>query len=162
MFTTRHRKPIALAALLLATVLGLTACATPAETPAMAPAATAPQSAQTTAQAPANTDTTEGYQVITAEQAKQRMDTETDITIVDVREPAEYTAGHIQNAILLPVGDIAAKAATVLPDKNAKLLLYCRSGRRSRLAAQTLVALGYKNVQDFGGIIDWPYGTVTN
>jgi len=79
-----------------------------------------------------------------------------------VREQSEYDAGHISGAVLLPVGSIAEKAAETLPDKNAVLLVYCRSGNRSKTASETLLGLGYTQVYDFGGIIDWPYDVVAN
>lgn len=96
------------------------------------------------------------YQTITPEQAKGLIDAG-GVVILDVRQPDEYAAGHIRGAVLLPVGEIEAQAATVLPDKNTKILVYCRSGNRSAVAAAALQTLGYTDVNDFGGIIDWPY-----
>ena len=83
------------------------------------------------------------------------------VTVVDVRTKAEYDGGHIANAVLVPNETIADTPPPGLPDKAATLLIYCRSGRRSRDAAEKLIALGYENVYDFGGINDWPYETVT-
>ncbi|MBE0601680.1 MAG: rhodanese-like domain-containing protein [Firmicutes bacterium] len=100
------------------------------------------------------------YHKISAQEAKQVMDSEENVIILDVREQYEFDAGHIPNATLLPVGSIRALAAEQLPDKNQKILVYCRSGNRSRSAANDLVALGYTQVYDFGGIIDWPYDVV--
>lgn len=100
------------------------------------------------------------YHKITATEAKTVMDTEENIIILDVREQSEFDAGHIANATLLPVGSISALAVEALPDKDQKILVYCRSGNRSRTAANALVALGYTQVYDFGGIIDWPYDVV--
>ena len=80
-----------------------------------------------------------------------------NVTIVDVRRADEYEAGHIPGAILVPNETILSEAATKLPDQNAVLLIYCRSGRRSAEAAQKLLSLGYSQVYDFGGILDWPY-----
>ena len=94
---------------------------------------------------------------ITAEQAKQMMDRESDYIILDVRTLEEYVQGHIPNAILIPDYDIEEKAEEVLKDKNQLILVYCRSGRRSKLASEKLVQLGYTNIYEFGGIIDWPY-----
>ena len=102
------------------------------------------------------------YQVITAQEAKQIMDTDKNITVLDVREPSEYSTGHIPGAKLLPLGDIPTKAVTELTDKNAKILVYCRSGRRSKTAADALITLGYTNVLDMGGILSWPYEVVTD
>lgn len=99
------------------------------------------------------------YRKISAEEAKAMMDAG-NVTVLDVRTASEYAEGHIKNAILLPDTDINSKAHAVLPDKQAKILVYCRSGRRSELAARALVQMGYINVYDFGGIIDWPYETV--
>lgn len=97
------------------------------------------------------------FQQITAQEAKQIMDTELTAVVLDVREQEEFEAGHIPSAILLPYGNIAAEAERVLPDKTQKILVYCRSGRRSKIAAQALVELGYTDVLEFGGILDWPY-----
>ena len=83
------------------------------------------------------------------------------ITVVDVRTKAEYDGGHIADAVLVPNETISDTSPPELPDKTATLLIYCRSGRRSRDAAEKLIALGYENVYDFGGINDWPYETVT-
>lgn len=100
------------------------------------------------------------YQTITASEAKELMETLDSYTIVDVRTVEEYNEGYIEGAILLPDYEVSAKASEVLKDPSANILVYCRSGRRSKLAAQALVDLGYTNVYDFGGIIDWPYETV--
>ncbi len=111
------------------------------------------------AQSPANA---EGYQKITPQQAKARM-TEPGVIVLDVRMQQEYDAGHIANAVLLPLPLIEAgdaEVARVLPDKDAEILVYCRSGRRSAIAANALINMGYTNVLDFGGINDWPYEVV--
>ena len=100
------------------------------------------------------------YRSLSAKDAKARIDSGDKLIILDVREDYEFAAGHIPGAVLLPVGQIKDLAAEVLPDKNAEILLYCRSGNRSRTAALQLVELGYTNVHDFGGIISWPYETV--
>ena len=97
------------------------------------------------------------YQQISADDAKNIMDTKNDIIILDVREQYEYDEGHIPNAILIPYTEIESKAESMLPDKSKEILVYCRSGRRSKIAAESLVKLGYTNVKEFGGIIDWPY-----
>ena len=94
---------------------------------------------------------------ITAEKAKQLMDTEENYIILDVRTQEEYDQGHIPGAILIPDNRIDADAEKVLTDKNQLILVYCRSGRRSKLAAERLVQLGYTNIKEFGGILDWPY-----
>ena len=101
------------------------------------------------------------YRKITAEQAYEMMNTQ-EVVIVDVRTQSEYDEGHIQNAVLIPNETIGSDLPTNLPDKNAIILVYCRSGRRSEEAARKLINLGYVSVYDFGGINDWPYGTVTD
>ena len=100
------------------------------------------------------------YEQISQEQAKTLMDSETDYVILDVRTEEEFAEGHIADAILIPDYEIKEKAESMLPEKNQLILVYCRSGRRSKLAASELVALGYTNVKEFGGIIDWSYGIV--
>ena len=97
------------------------------------------------------------YVNITAEEAKQIMDSEEGYIILDVRTQEEYDGGHIPGAIVISHEEIAEKAEEVLTDKDQLILVYCRSGRRSKLAAEALVELGYTNIKEFGGIIDWPY-----
>ena len=99
------------------------------------------------------------YVNITAQEAKQIMDTEEGYIILDVRTQEEFDQGHIPGAILIPDTEMKAKAEDVLTDKDQLILVYCRSGRRSKLAAEALVELGYTNIKEFGGIIDWPYET---
>ena len=108
-------------------------------------------------QTPAERTESGMYQQITAEEAKQIMDSGAEIIILDVREQEEFDAGHIPNAVLLPYTQMNEQAARVLPDKNAQILVYCRSGRRSKIAAEALAALGYTRVYEFGGILDWKY-----
>lgn len=100
------------------------------------------------------------YKKITAEEAKTMIDQDNSVTILDVRTEEEYNAGHIENAILIPDTSIIDTAESILTDKSATILIYCRSGRRSALAAANLVDLGYTNIYDFGGIIDWEYDIV--
>ena len=97
------------------------------------------------------------YMNITAEQAKDIMDSQEDYVILDTRTQEEYEESHIPGAILIPHDQILEKAESVLTDKNQLILVYCRSGRRSKLASEDLVKLGYTNIKEFGGIIDWPY-----
>ena len=99
------------------------------------------------------------YVNITAEEAKQIMDTEEGYIILDVRTQEEYDQGHIPGASVISHEEIAEKAEKVLTDKDQLILVYCRSGRRSKIAAEALVKLGYTNIKEFGGIIDWPYET---
>lgn len=105
-------------------------------------------------------DNNNSYEQITPEQAKTIMDTETDYIIIDARTQEEFAEGHIEGAILMPEYEVADRAEKELPDKDALILVYCRSGRRSKIASEELVKLGYTNVKEFGGIIDWPYETV--
>ena len=101
------------------------------------------------------------YVNITAEEAKQIMDSEEGYIILDVRTQEEYDQGHIPGAIVISHEEIAEKAEEVLTDKDQLILVYCRSGRRSKIAAEALVELGYTNIREFGGIIDWPGETVS-
>ena len=100
------------------------------------------------------------YEQITPQEAKAIMDTEQDYVIVDARTTEEFNEGHIENAILIPEYEIRERAEKELPQKDALILVYCRSGRRSKIASEELVRLGYTNVKEFGGIIDWPYEVV--
>ena len=99
------------------------------------------------------------YQQITQEEAKEMMDSQ-EVIILDVREQDEYDSGHIPGAVLLPVGTIAEDTADeVIPGKDSTVLVYCRSGNRSKTASSTLAELGYTNIYEFGGINTWPYET---
>ena len=100
------------------------------------------------------------YEQITPAKAKEIIDSQNDFIILDVRTQEEFDEAHIGGAILIPDYEITDKAESVLKDKDQLILVYCRSGRRSKLAASDLVSLGYTNVKEFGGIIDWPYETV--
>ena len=101
------------------------------------------------------------YVNITAEEAKQIMDSEEGYIILDVRTQEEYDEGHIPGATQISHEEIAEKAEEVLTDKDQLILVYCRSGRRSKIAAEALAELGYTNIKEFGGIIDWPYEVTT-
>ena len=122
-----------------------------AEQPATAESATVGESA-------VNID---GYMQITQDEAKSLMDSEKDYIILDVRTIEEFNESHIDGAILIPDYEINEKAEETLTDKNQLILVYCRSGRRSKLASAELAKMGYTNVKEFGGIIDWSYGTVS-
>jgi rhodanese-related sulfurtransferase len=98
------------------------------------------------------------YQVISPEQAKTIMEREPDCLILDVREEEEYITGHVYDAVPFTLSTISAETAEEeIPAKDTTLLVYCRSGKRSRQAAEKLADLGYTNVYDFGGLADWPY-----
>lgn len=99
------------------------------------------------------------YQQITQEEAKEMMDTQ-EVIVLDVREQNEYDSGHIPGAVLLPVGTIDEDtAAAVIPEQDSTVLVYCRSGNRSKTASSALAELGYTNIYEFGGINTWPYET---
>lgn len=100
------------------------------------------------------------FKQITQAQAKEIMDTQTGYVIVDAREDYEFSEGHIQGAICMSYLRTQELAPSLLPDKDQLILVYCRSGRRSKIAAQALADIGYTNVLEFGGILDWPYGIV--
>ena len=99
------------------------------------------------------------YHKISAEEAYEMMASQ-EVVVVDVRTREEYDGGHIENAVLVPNESIGSEMPEALPYKEATLLIYCRSGRRSKQAAEKLLELGYQNVYDFGGVIDWPYELV--
>ena len=100
------------------------------------------------------------YVQISQDEAKHIMDTEDGYVIIDARTQSEYDEGHIENAILIPEYEITDRAEVEIPEKDTLILVYCRSGRRSKIAADALVQLGYTNVKEFGGIIDWKYEIV--
>ena len=100
------------------------------------------------------------YDQISGAEAKAIMDSESGYIIIDARTQEEYDQGHIPGAIMIPEYEIADRAEKELPDKDQLILVYCRSGRRSKIAAEELVKLGYTNVKEFGGIIDWEYEIV--
>ena len=106
-------------------------------------------------------DTTDkaAYHKISVEEAYEMMASQ-EVVVVDVRTREEHESGHIENAVLVPNESIGSEMPEALPDKEATLLIYCRSGRLSKEAAQKLLSLGYQNVYDFGGVIDWPYELV--
>ena len=99
------------------------------------------------------------YMNITAEEAKTIMDTQEGYIILDVRTQEEFDQGHIPGAILIPNTRIEFDAEEILTDMDQLILVYCRSGRRSKQAAEILVEMGYTNIKEFGGIIDWTYET---
>ena len=101
-----------------------------------------------------------GYEQISSEEAKRLMDIEKDYIIIDARTTEEFNEGHIEGAILIPEYEIGERAEKELLNKDQLILVYCRSGRRSKIAAEALVDLGYTNVKEFGGIIDWQYEIV--
>lgn len=134
--------PIVLLIIAIISLIGLTACSSSSE------------------EKVTQTATLESsYRTIAAEEAKTIMDSGEPYTLVDVRTQEEFDEKHIQGALLIPNETIGTEPIELLPDLNARILVYCRSGNRSRQAAEKLVSLGYTQIIDFGGIIDWPYGT---
>ena len=105
-------------------------------------------------------DGSASYDQISGAEAKALMDSESGYIIIDARTQEEYDQGYIPGAIMIPEYEIADRAEKELPDKDQLILVYCRSGRRSKIAAEELVKLGYTNVKEFGGIIDWEYEIV--
>ena len=103
----------------------------------------------------APTDTESGYRQISMDEAVQMMETETNYIILDVRRPDEFAEGHIPGAINVPNETIGTDEIPALPNKNQLIMVYCRSGRRSKEAAEKLVKLGYTSIVEFGGILDW-------
>lgn len=97
------------------------------------------------------------YSQVDAAKAKELMETEDNYVILDVRTDEEFSEGHIPGAMLIPDYEIEDKAESMLKDKDQLILVYCRSGNRSKGASEALAKLGYTNVVEFGGIIDWPY-----
>ncbi|MDD2968636.1 MAG: rhodanese-like domain-containing protein [Lachnospiraceae bacterium] len=101
------------------------------------------------------------YKKLSAQQAKAIMDSGDPYVLLDVRTEEELQERHIKGTILIPYTEVKSRAASELPDKDAVVLIYCRSGRRSAIAANDLIKIGYTQVYDFGGINDWPYEIAT-
>ncbi|MDY4542819.1 MAG: rhodanese-like domain-containing protein [Candidatus Ventricola sp.] len=101
------------------------------------------------------------YHQITAQEAAELMESETGYIVLDVRTPEEYAGRHIPGAINVPNETIGSTAPEQLPDREQLILIYCRSGNRSKQAADKLVALGYTNIVEFGGISSWSGETVS-
>lgn len=101
------------------------------------------------------------YEQITQQAAKELMDNDETALILDVRTEEEYASGHIPDAVLIPHDEIADRAEEELTDKDQLILVYCRSGNRSKAASESLAELGYTNIREFGGINTWPYEIVT-
>ncbi|MDI9505739.1 MAG: rhodanese-like domain-containing protein [Bacillota bacterium] len=148
--------------LLLALLLALAGCKSAAPTPPAAPAAAEPAvetPAEPAAPGPAAetpTPKADTYRRISMQEAVEMMEKETGYVILDVRTRQEYDSGHIPGAILIPNETIGTDELPELPDKDQLILVYCRSGNRSRQASDKLVKLGYTNVVEFGGINSWP------
>ncbi len=117
--------------------------------------------ARSTPNVPAPRRASQKYLTLTAEEAKARLDEDDSVILLDVRTQAEFDEGHIPGAVCLPNEDITPDLPRPF-DQDAEVLVYCRSGRRSAEAAEKLADMGYANVADFGGIINWPYETTTD
>ena len=102
-----------------------------------------------------------GYSQIGMEEARQRLSIECGFIILDVRTPEEFAAGHIPGALNIPNETIGTDEIPQLPEKEQRIYVYCRSGNRSKQAAEKLVALGYTGIVEIGGILDWPGEVVT-
>ena len=110
----------------------------------------------------AGNNQTNTYRSITMDEAAEMMAEESDYIILDVRRPDEFAAGHIPNAINVPNETIGTSEIPELPDKDQLIMVYCRSGRRSKEAAEKFLKLGYTNIVEFGGILDWKGEIVTD
>lgn len=106
--------------------------------------------------------TSSSYQKITAKEARELLLSDSSVILLDVRTEAENKELRIPGSLLIPLDTLSTKAQTLLSNKQAKIVIYCRSGNRSKQAADILIDLGYTNVFDMGGIIDWPYETESN
>lgn len=97
------------------------------------------------------------YKKISPSEAKEKLQNEEGILLLDVRTDSEYKEKHIPKSMLIPIDVLKNEVINKIPDKNTTILVYCRSGNRSRSASKILINLGYTNVYDLGGIINWPY-----
>lgn len=147
------KKKLAAAIITVAAIVGLAGCSCPFNSSSDSTATKAVSASASTTEAKAV------YHKISQTDAKARMEKNPQVIILDVRTPQEFQEGHIKNAKLLPNENITTTTPPKeLPDKNAEILVYCRSGNRSKQASDKLVALGYTKVYDFGGINTWTYG----
>jgi len=137
-------------AVLVALALLFAASCAPAPTPTPPRPTTRPTTRQTTTAPPAT------WQTITAQQAYDIMAQTDGFFLLDVRTAAEFQEGFIEGAVLIPYGEIRARANELPNARTTVILIYCRTGRRSAIAAQTLASLRFTAVHDFGGIVDWP------
>jgi len=101
----------------------------------------------------------DGFKAITPEQAKEILETNKEAIALDVRPREEFLNGHLVGAVNIPYTELEARAPAELPDKNATIVIYCKRGRSSLIAAITLAKLGYTNLYEFKGIENWPYET---
>jgi phage shock protein E len=163
-FSVACRRPgkalsIFLLVLVLAAAIVSGACSASASPTNSAPTSTTPTTATTTAPAASLTTAADGYQTITPEAAKKMLSTQQGIILLDVRTAEEYKTGHLAGSQLLPVEELADRSNELPAAKDTPIIVYCRSGRRSKIAADELITLGYTRVFDLGGLQDWPYET---
>lgn len=149
---SKHNFHIVLLALIVGSLLYLTACSGRKNTDASPETPLDPSSGQSAEKTEAGI-----YTKITAEEAYEMMQNQ-EVIVVDVRTQAEYNEGYIPKAILIPNEEIEENPPELLPDLEATILVYCRSGNRSAQAAKKLIKMGYTKVYDFGGINKWTYG----
>ena len=147
-----------LACVLAATVALLAGCAGAPQRAAESPIATETIPETTQENAHETTPPAAVYHHMPQDEAKALMDEGTACILLDVRSQAEFDQQHITGAILIPLDELRTRADNELPDKDALIMVYCRSGVRSKNAAETLVEMGYTGVYDIGGIITWEYG----
>jgi len=160
----KTRRLLALGMPLVAAALVLASCAqaaSPTSTEATTTKNTTAATAATTKNTTTTTTTAATVQLVDADEALAILDNKPDALLIDVRTEAEFKSGHIEGALLLPIDQLQAKLSELPKDKATPLVVYCRSGNRSATAAQILLQAGYSQVYDLGGIIDWPYGVVT-
>lgn len=160
----KTRRLLALGMPLVAAALVLASCAqaaSPTSTEATTTKNTTAATAATTTNTTTTTTTAATVQLVDADEALAILDNKPDALLIDVRTEAEFKSGHIEGALLLPIDQLQAKLSELPQDKATPLVVYCRSGNRSATAAQILLQAGYSQVYDLGGIIDWPYGVVT-
>lgn len=153
------QKAYIIPAFLLASILTITGCTGTrdnAQSAANPPAGTANSSTSSSGQSNAAKPT---YQRIAPAEAKKQLSADKSIILLDVRTKEEYAQLHIPGSMLIPLDTLEKQASSKIPDKNAKIFIYCRSGNRSKEASNLLLKLGYTNVHDLGGIIDWKYET---
>jgi rhodanese-related sulfurtransferase len=151
------KKMMIYTALVLAAALAFTGCA-PNSSPNASVSPSAPS--ETAAKPSEETAVAVAGQLISVADAKALIGT-AGVTLLDVRTQEEYDEAHIDGAVLLPYDSITPSSVGLPADKNATVIVYCRSGRRSAIAAETLIGLGYTKVYDLGGIQSWPYETVS-
>ena len=153
------KKALIYTSLTLAAVLAFTGCAPDSSAPAQTAAQTSAAAKQTVSASAAQDAA--ASRLITPDEARALIG-QPGVTLLDVRAKYEYDEAHIDGAVLLPYDAITAESPELPENKDDTIIVYCRSGRRSAIAADTLAVLGYTDIRDLGGIQDWPYETVTS